>query len=223
VEHDVDGVPVPGDPEGCRTVFVGRGLDLGDLDPDPVVQFRRWFAVARRAGVHQPEAMALATVGADGWPSVRHVLLRDVDDRGLVFYTNRTSPKAADLEATGRASVVFPWLQLDRQVRVTGGVTPVGDGESDAYFATRPRGSQLGAWASAQSAVLTDRAELERRVAQAEERFAGRGVPRPPHWGGYRLVPVAWEVWQGRPDRLHDRFRYRPSDGGGWIVERLSP
>jgi pyridoxamine 5'-phosphate oxidase len=200
-------------------------LDRSDLLDDPVAQFLSWLADAEAAGIALPNAMALATAGADARPSVRHVLLRAADDRGFVFYTNHESRKGRQLAENPHGALVVLWRELDRQVSVTGRVDVVADDEADAYFATRPRGAQLGAWASPQSAVLDDRAELERRVAEAEERFRGSDVPRPPYWGGYRLAPDSIEFWQGRTFRLHDRFRYERDDDvpSGWRIERLAP
>jgi pyridoxamine 5'-phosphate oxidase len=198
-------------------------LRRADLDADPIEQFGHWLADAEAAGVPLPNAMALATADADGRPSVRHVLLRGLDERGFVFNTNRSSHKGRDLEANPHAGLVFLWKRLDRQVCVQGDVGRTDDDEDDAYFATRPREAQLGAWASRQSSVLEDRVELEARLSETTLRFAGEEVPRPPFWGGYRLVPRSVEFWQGRRHRLHDRFRYVRDDGGGWRIERLSP
>jgi pyridoxamine 5'-phosphate oxidase len=197
-------------------------LDVNDLDPDPLVQVRSWLEDAEAAGVVLPNAMALATVGPDGAPSVRHVLLRHVTDTGITFFTNRTSRKARDLLASPRAACTLYWRELDRQVSISGDVAALSAADSDAYFATRPRDAQLGAWASEQSRPLTDRATLERRVEEARGRFENRDVPRPEHWGGYLVTPVEVECWQGRPYRLHDRFRYTRSDTG-WRLERLYP
>ena len=198
-------------------------MDLPDLDPDPHVQFDRWFAEAEAAGVRYPEQMALATATRDAVPSVRMVLLKSHDGRGLVFYTNRSSRKAAELEANPRVSAVLHWELQNRQVRVEGMVEPVADDASFAYFRTRPRDSQIGAWASPQSRTVTSRAELGQRVAEIERRFAGHEeIPLPPFWGGYRLVATAIEFWQGQPSRLHDRLRYELSDGV-WRIGRLAP
>ena len=198
-------------------------MDLPDLDPDPHVQFARWFAEATAAGVRYPEQMALATATLDAVPCVRMVLLKSHDARGFVFYTNRSSRKAAELEANPRAAAALYWELLNRQVRVEGMVEPVADDASFAYFRTRPRDSQIGAWASPQSRTVASRAELGQRVDEIERRFAGHeGLPLPPFWGGYRLVATAIEFWQGQPSRLHDRLRYELSDGI-WSIERLAP
>lgn len=197
---------------------------LEDLDADPDAQFERWLAEARAAGIHEPEAMALATATPDGAPSVRMVLLKGHDARGFAFYTNRESRKGAELAGNPQAALLFHWAPpLHRQVRVEGRVERLSDEESLAYFATRPRVSRIGAWASPQSRALTSREELERLVMDVEQRFAGEDqLPLPPHWGGYRVVPEAFELWQGRDGRLHDRVRYT-RNGGGWRRTRLAP
>ena len=205
-----------------RRDYAGAGLGEADLDADPVVQFGRWFQAAAAAGLDEPNAMTLATATPDGRPSARMVLLKGVDADGFVFYSNYGSRKGQELAANPLAALVFWWAPLARQVRVEGPVERCAPEESAAYFATRPRGAQLGAWASPQSRVLADRAALERRVAELAARFAG-AVPPPPDWGGYRLRPQVVEFWQGRPDRLHDRLRYRRRPEGGWAVERLAP
>jgi len=198
-------------------------MDLPDLDPDPHAQFDRWFEEAAAAGVRHPNQMALATAAHDAMPSVRMVLLKGHDARGFVFYTNRSSRKAAELEANPRAAATLHWERQDRQVRIEGTVEPVSDDESLAYFRTRPRDSRVSAWASPQSRTVTSRHELELRVAEIERRFAGREeVPLPPFWGGYRIVATAIEFWQGQPSRLHDRLSYELSDGV-WSRERLAP
>lgn len=199
------------------------GLDVATTDDDPFVQFERWYAEVIAAGVNQPDAMALATVDELGRPEVRHVLLKGIDPRGLEFFTNYESDKAREIAGNPNVSVVFPWLQVNRQVRVSGTVARVSAAESDAYWDTRPRGSQIGAWASTQSAVIPDRAWLEGRRDGFEGTYAGGDVPRPAHWGGYLLTPRAFEFWQGRADRLHDRVRYVLADPGSWHRERLSP
>jgi pyridoxamine 5'-phosphate oxidase len=199
-----------------------RSLRRSDLLHDPTEQFLRWLAEAEAAGIALPNAVALATADADAVPSVRHVLLRSADARGFVFYTNHESRKGRELRANPRAALVALWRELDRQVSVAGRVERVGDAESDAYFATRPRGARIGAWASPQSAVLRDRAELDRNVEEVEARFGEADVPRPPFWGGYRLVPASFEFWQGRAYRLHDRFRYE-REPTGWRLDRLAP
>jgi pyridoxamine 5'-phosphate oxidase len=193
-----------------------------DLASDPLDQFRGWFAEAALA-LEVPEAMAVATASAGAAPSVRMVLLKHVDGRGLVFYSHYTSRKGRELETNPQAALLFYWAPLGRQVRVEGRVERVSAEESDAYFATRPRGAQLGALASSQSEELASRAELEARLAEVERDLGGGPVPRPPTWGGFRLAPTAWEFWQHRDDRLHDRFRYELEPSGGWRTERLFP
>jgi pyridoxamine 5'-phosphate oxidase len=199
-----------------------RSLRRSDLDPDPLRQFRRWYAEAEGV-VEVPEAVALATATADGHPSVRMVLAKAVDERGFKFHTGHGSRKGRELEETGRGALLFYWHPLGRQVRIEGRVERVADEESEEYFRTRPRGGQIAAWASRQSEPLGSRDELEARVAELEREFEGRDVPLPPHWGGYRLEPETWEFWQHRESRLHDRFRYSRQDGGEWTIERLSP
>jgi pyridoxamine 5'-phosphate oxidase len=205
-----------------RDEEVRAGLSEDDVDPDPVVQFGRWFDDARAADLVEPSAMTLATATADGVPSARMVLLRGVDERGFVFYTNYESRKAAELAANPRAALVFWWGALQRQVRVEGPVQPTSQEESAAYFRTRPPGSRLSAWASPQSRVIPGREVLDQRVAELAARHPDGDVPLPPFWGGYRLVPEVVELWQQRPNRLHDRLRYTRTPGG-WRLERLAP
>jgi pyridoxamine 5'-phosphate oxidase len=197
-------------------------MDVGDIDPDPIVQFQRWLDDAI-ASLPEPTAMVLATADATGRPSGRHVLLKGIDQRGFVWFTNYESAKARELRDNPRATLVFPWFLIRRQVIVSGTVAVVDAAESDAYFASRDRGSQIGAWASPQSDVVPDRQWLEQRVAELEARFAGAAVPRPPFWGGYRLAPDRIDLWHNQPDRLHDRFRYERTDDGGWSIVRLAP
>ncbi len=197
-------------------------LDIGDVDADPLAQFRRWFHEAQEAKVHEPNAMALATSDADGTPNVRMVLLKEADTRGFVFFTDYRSVKGAELDANARAALCFWWGPLERQVRIRGPIAKVAAEESAAYFVQRPRGSRLGAWASAQSSVIATRDELERRHEALDAKHPGEDVPIPAHWGGYRITPESYEFWQGRQSRLHDRLRYAPK-GGAWAIERLSP
>lgn len=213
------------DLDALRREYESRPLDVADVDPDPIVQLRRWLDEWIAHTAHEPTAMVLATADAAGAPSARNVLLRRLDERGLVFFTSYESRKARDLAANPQATALFSWVPVLRQVHVSGTVERLDPAESDAYWATRPRGSQLAAWASRQSAVLGSRAELEARVAEVEARFAGADVPRPPHWGGFRLRPQTVELWQGRPNRMHDRLRYQPSltEPGAWEIVRLNP
>ena len=194
-----------------------------DLPADPIALVRRWFDDAQAFGVPQHDAMTLATATPDGRPSARAVLLKGIDARGFAFFTNYESRKARELDANPHAALVLLWIPLERQVRVTGRVERLSAEESDAYFATRPRGSQLGAWASPQSRPLPERAELEARWTALDERWAGGVVPRPPHWGGYRVEPDEVEAWQGRANRLHDRFLYTRGADGAWAHVRLAP
>jgi pyridoxamine 5'-phosphate oxidase len=196
-------------------------MDVGDIDPDPITQFERWLADAAES-LPEPTAMVLATADGSGRPSARHVLLKGIDHRGFVWFTNYESAKARDLRANPRAALVFPWFPIRRQVIVNGTVSIIDDGESDAYFATRDRASQIGAWASPQSEVIPDRHWLEQRVIELEARFQGIDVPRPDFWGGYRLEPDRIDLWFNQPDRLHDRFRYERT-AHGWIIQRLAP
>jgi pyridoxamine 5'-phosphate oxidase len=205
-----------------RKDYTLNGLDLTDVLPDPIAQFQRWFEAALAAGVHEPNAMHLATVGPEGRPSGRVVLVKGVDARGFCFYTNYTSRKGYELTAHPVASLTFFWPELERQVRIEGTVEKVSEAESDAYFNSRPRGSQLGAWVSHQSEVIASREALEAEQVRLEAQFAGGPVPRPPHWGGFWVRPDRIEFWQGRPSRLHDRIRYR-QEAGTWVIERLAP
>jgi pyridoxamine 5'-phosphate oxidase len=199
-----------------------RPLYESDLDPDPFVQFSRWYDDALGHGQLQPDAMIVASSTADGRPSVRMVLLRGVDERGFCFYTNFASRKGRELTANPHAAIAFHWPEVLRQVRATGAVERVADADADAYWHARPRASRVSAWASAQSEIVASRAELEARVAELEVRFADGDVPRPAGWGGFRVVPDELEFWQHRDDRLHDRLRYTRVDGG-WRVDRLQP
>jgi len=200
-----------------------RPLLESDVDPDPLRQFERWFSDARSAGIRAPEAMAVATANAAGEPSVRMVLLRGFDEYGFVFYTSYESRKARALAENAHAALLFSWDALGRQVRIEGRAERVERAESAAYFRSRPRGHQAAAWASRQSAPIRDRGELQAAVREVERRFAGAEVELPPSWGGFRVAPSAYEFWQHREDRLHDRLAYRPNSAGGWRIERLSP
>lgn len=196
---------------------------MADLDPDPFKQFDAWFQEALGAQLPEPSAMTLATATRDGRASARTVLLKGFDQRGFVFFTNYGSQKARELTDNPYAALVFHWQPLRRQVCITGSVSRVSREEADAYFKTRPRGSQLGAWASRQSEVVESRGALEQRMVELEERYRDREVPLPPFWGGFRVVPDAIEFWQGQENRLHDRLWYRRDDAGRWVIERLAP
>ncbi len=207
-----------------RRSYEQTGVEAADLGPDPMAAFDTWFAAAVEAGIVEPNAMVLATVDADGAPAARTVLLKGYDASGLRFFTNLDSAKGRDLAARPRAAVVFPWHAMSRQVRVTGSVERLPDAEVEAYFASRPRGSQLGAWASRQSQLVDSRADLDAALAEAEERFPEVApVPVPSDWGGFLVRPEAWEFWAGRVGRLHDRLAYRRTADAGWTVTRLAP
>ncbi|WP_229698371.1 pyridoxamine 5'-phosphate oxidase [Wenjunlia tyrosinilytica] len=210
-----------------RKQYRAQGLVATELAADPLRQFAHWFADAAAGGIDEPNAMVLSTADAQGRPSSRTVLLKSFDDRGFVFFTNYGSRKGTELTENPHASLLFPWHPIARQVIVDGGVTRVGEDETERYFRSRPHGSQLGAWASAQSTVIGSREELERRYAELVARYpeGGEPVPVPRFWGGYRVQPETIEFWQGRENRLHDRLRYRsaPEAPTGWTVERLSP
>jgi pyridoxamine 5'-phosphate oxidase len=205
-----------------RKDYARGSLDETSVDADPIRQFEAWFKQALDARLPEPNTMTLATVDARGYPSARIVLIKGVDERGFVFFTNYESRKGLDLAANPHASLLFYWIELERQVRVEGTVVKTAADESDAYFNSRPLGSRIGAWASDQSRPIESRALLEAREKSFSERF-GEHPPRPPHWGGYRLVPDTIEFWQGRPSRLHDRILYTRVSGGDWRISRLSP
>lgn len=205
-----------------RKDYTLNGLDKVDVLANPIEQFRVWFEAALNAGVPEPNAMHLSTVTADGRPDGRIVLIKEISDAGFVFYTNYESRKGRELTERPVAALTFFYPELERQIRIEGRVEKVGADASDAYFNSRPRGSQIGAWVSQQSHVVASRDVLKNRQRELETQFDGQPVPRPPHWGGFRVVPDALEFWQGRPSRLHDRIRYRRQDGN-WIIERLSP
>lgn len=197
-------------------------LNKDDLDPDPFKQFDQWYRAVEESGAPQWDAMTLATASPDARPSARVVLLKSFDHNGFVFFTNYDSRKSSELKQNPIAALLFWWPTSDKQIRVEGKVGFVTENESDEYFATRPREKQIGAWASNQSQVIEGREPLEERVAELEQQYQGKAVPRPPYWGGFRLVPSQFEFWLGQPDRLHDRIRYH-RERGRWVIERLSP
>lgn len=206
-----------------RREYTAGGLRRADLHPDPIVQFQKWFDEALKAEPVEPTAMTLCTVDKDGTPSSRIVLLKGAEPRGFMFFTNYESRKGRELAGNPRAALTLFWADLEREVCLAGTVSRTSRADSEKYFAMRPRGAQLGAWVSRQSTVVRDRAFLETRLAELEKEFAGRDVPAPPYWGGYLLVPERMEFWQGRPNRLHDRFQYLKQADGSWRIDRLSP
>jgi len=225
-----------GHPTDCKHLLTSSSMDIASLrksyeraeldeqasSADPLQQFQQWLQEALSAQLPEPNAMTLATVGADGRPSTRVVLIKGVDERGVVWYTNYASRKGRELAGNPHAALQFHWVELERVVRIEGPVEKVSEAESDTYYASRPLDSRLGAWASPQSEVISSRGVLVAAAAKAAAQHL-MSPPRPPHWGGYRLQPQAWEFWQGRKSRLHDRLRYRPDGSGGWVRERLAP
>ncbi|WP_395376676.1 pyridoxamine 5'-phosphate oxidase [Marinicella sp. W31] len=206
-----------------REEYARMGLNRHELHNDPLKQFDLWFQQAVDAEIAEPNVMNLATATADGSPSIRTVLLKGYDHDGFVFYTNYASSKAAEISANPQVALSFFWIQLERQIRVWGRAEKVPQAQSEAYFLSRPRGSQLGAWASPQSQSVAGRELLETRLEEMTQKYAGGEVPLPDHWGGYRIIPSAYEFWQGRPNRLHDRFHYQLTDDGQWDIQRLAP
>jgi len=206
-----------------RQNYTRDGLLEADADPNPFIQFKVWFDQVLSTSIIEPNAMTLATVGANGQPKARIVLLKHFDDRGFTFFTNYNSHKGQELEQTPQAALVFWWGELERQIRIEGSIEKVDTAESDGYFSLRPWESRLGAWASQQSEVIESRDILEKRLEKLKSEYADLTVPRPPHWGGFRLIPDRLEFWQGRPSRLHDRLCYRRLKDGQWLRERLSP
>ncbi len=210
-------------PQAFRDAAMAQGLSEQALDPDPIRQFQRWFEETIALDIPEPNAMTLATVDAQGQPYARTVLLKLYDERGFVFFTNYESRKSRQIGTNPRVALLFPWVALARQVQITGTASRVSTAESLKYFLTRPRGSQIGAWASPQSQVISSRSLLDQKVEEMKRRFGEGQVPLPDFWGGYRVEPDEIELWQGRDSRLHDRFRYRRRPGEGWVVERLAP
>ena len=211
------------DPAASRYEHAPQGLRRRDLDPDPIKQFGNWFTAAIEAGIRDVNAMSLATAGRDSKPTVRIVLLKGFDQDGFVFFTNYESEKGRQLDENAHAALAFYWIELDRQIRISGPAEKTSREESERYFHSRPVGSQLGAWVSRQSEVIDGRRILHARLAEMTQRFGEGPIPLPPHWGGYRLKPERMEFWQGRANRLHDRFRYTRQANGRWLIERLAP
>lgn len=205
-----------------RKEYAAHGIDRHELHESPLAQFKAWFDQAKTAGVIEPNAMVLSTLGLDGFPSSRTVLLKAADERGFSFFTNYDSKKGAEIAAHPKVTLLFPWFSLERQIHITGSLVKTSEEESLAYFARRPYGSQLGALASDQSDIIADRSVLEARLADLKAKHPEGQVPKPPHWGGYRLTPISFEFWQGRNNRLHDRFHYSLNEGV-WEIVRLSP
>lgn len=205
-----------------RKEYAAHGVDRHELLDDPLPQFKAWFEQAKTAGVIEPNAMVLSTIGLDGFPSSRTVLLKAADERGFSFFTNYSSKKGAEIAAHPQATLLFPWYSLERQIHITGSLVKTSEEESVAYFQRRPYGSQLGALASDQSDIIADRRVLEVKLAELKARYPEGQVPKPPHWGGYRLIPTRFEFWQGRTNRLHDRFQYTQR-AGRWDIVRVSP
>ena len=219
----MDETPTISELSGLRHEYDVHGLRRADLHSDPIEQFRAWFAAALTAEIRDVNAMSLATATPDGKPTVRIVLLKGVDRRGFSFFTNYDSEKGRQLDANPFAELAFYWVKLERQIRIRGAVERTSREDSAAYFHSRPPGSRLGAWVSKQSEVIDSRKILDARLQQMTERFEGGEIPLPPHWGGYRVMPEQMEFWQGRPNRLHDRFRYTRGADGAWLIDRLAP
>jgi pyridoxamine 5'-phosphate oxidase len=209
--------------EAMRKHFMETGLQRSELDPNPFIVFEQWFSQAINSHLPEPNAMSLATVDADGQPWQRMVLLKIYDENGFVFFTNYGSRKAQHIDASNKVSLLFPWQAIARQVKITGYAAKISNAESLKYFMTRPRGSQIGAWASPQSEVITTRALLENKVFEIKEKFHKGEIPLPSFWGGYRVQATSLEFWQARENRLHDRFLYRRDDNNDWFIERLAP